>query len=44
MYGHIVQKNGEDHLAIDRASMTPDIGKFEFAMTNDKYPELSESL
>ncbi|CAB0011065.1 unnamed protein product, partial [Nesidiocoris tenuis] len=40
MYGHIVQKNGEDHLAIDRASMTPDIGKFEFAMTNDKYPEL----
>ncbi|BES95604.1 Haemolymph juvenile hormone Hypothetical protein protein (JHBP) [Nesidiocoris tenuis] len=44
MYGHIVQKNGEDHLAIDRASMTPDIGKFEFAMTNDKYPELTNML
>lgn len=44
MSGHIVTKDGVEHLAIDRAFMSPDVGTFEFGMTNDKYPELTNVL
>ncbi|KAF6207292.1 hypothetical protein GE061_018533 [Apolygus lucorum] len=44
MWGHVVTKNGEKHLAVDRATMSPDVGDFQFALTNDKYPELTNLL
>uniref|UniRef100_A0A146M8M3 Protein takeout n=1 Tax=Lygus hesperus TaxID=30085 RepID=A0A146M8M3_LYGHE len=44
MWGHVVEKNGDEHLAVDRATMSPDVGDFQFALTNDKYPELTNLL
>ncbi|XP_014281166.1 protein takeout [Halyomorpha halys] len=43
MKGHLVSRDGEQYLMVDRASMRPYVGNMTFFMTNDnsKYPELT---
>lgn len=41
--GHLIQRDGDEFLLIDRATMRPDVGNLTMGMTNEnnKYPELT---
>ncbi|KAK9504131.1 hypothetical protein O3M35_010534 [Rhynocoris fuscipes] len=44
--GHVIQRDGEEYLQIDRTIMRPSVGDMKIQMSNEnnKYPELSNLL